>query len=434
MMKRISLVLITLLLFAGTSLKSQTPEGATTALNYAGLESKLKKSDAEILDAKKNLKAKTWTSRAALLVSIYNVHNDVLSKGMDPLRAKIFFKEPKEIQTSQEGADKIENYVYDRVTLQFRNGVLENWTETKKIHPDPLAEAKKAIDEALKVNTDGKATGDIVNAINSLKSALEAEAVIAYEKKDFKGSYDSFMKFLDLNKLPPMNNKVDTLDIYYAGRAALENKDYKESNRLFEEAASHNYTDPFLYVFRKQSYFASGDTATGVKIINEGFNKYPDNQSIMIELINYYLVSNQSEEALKLLAKAKAGDPENVSYTFAEGTLYDKMMNFDEAEKAYKTCIAMNADFYDAQYNLGVLYYNKAVKIFEEASKITDNTEYEKVSAQGNEVLMQSIPFMEKASQLDPKDRSSLETLKTIFYRLKMTDKYQEVVDKLNSL
>jgi tetratricopeptide (TPR) repeat protein len=433
-MKRISSILITLILFTGASLKSQTPEGATTALNYSGLESKLKKSDADIQDAKKNTKAKTWTSRASLLVSVYNVHNDVLSKGIDPVRAKIFFKEPIEIQTTQDGDDKIENYVYDRVTLQFRNGALESWTDTKKIHPDPLAEARKSIDEALKLNADGKATADIVASINSLKAALETEAILTYEKRDFKSSYENFIKFLDLNKLPPMNNQVDTLDIYYAGRAALENQDYKEANRLFEEAASHNYSDPYLFVFRKQSYFADGDTTAGVRVINEGFNKYPDNQSIMIELINYYLVSGQSEEALKLLAKAKAGDPENVSYTFAEGTLYDKIGNFEEAEKAYKTCIEMEPEFYDAQYNLGVLYYNKAVKIYEEASKITDNTEFEKASAQGNEVLLQAVPYMERASQLDPKDKFSLETLKTIFYRMKMTDKYNEVVSKLNNM
>ena len=36
----------------------------------------------------------------------------------------------------------------------------------------------------------------------------------------------------------------------------------------------------------------------------------------------------------------------------------------------------MNPEYFDAHYNLGVLYYNKAVKIYEEASKISDNTEY----------------------------------------------------------
>ncbi len=434
MMKRISLFLIAMVLFAGFNLKSQTPTTTGSTLNYAGFENKLKKSDADILDPKKNIKAKTWTSRAQLLIDIFNINNDLLRKGMDQTEAKLFYKEPKEIVTTQEGGDKVEVFVYDRVDLKFRNGALENWTETKKIHPDPLAEARKAIDEAVKVNTDGKADGDIKTTISNLKIAFEAAAILAYENKDFKASHSNFLQVLDMNKIPLMNNQIDTLDIYYAGRAAFENKDYQEANRLFEEAAAAKYEDPFLYVFRKQSYFASGDTASGVKIINEGFNKYPEDQSIMIELINYYLVSNQSEEALRLLGVAKAGDPQNVSYPFAEGTLYDKMGRFEEAEKSYKTCIEMKPEFFDASYNLGVLYYNKAVKIYEEASKIADNTQFENKQKEGDDMLKAAIPYMQKASQIDPKDRSSLETLKTIFYRLKMDAEYQEVVAKLNSL
>ena len=183
-----------------------------------------------------------------------------------------------------------------------------------------------------------------------------------------------------------------------------------------------------------KALFAAGDTAAGVQVINDGFNKYPNNQSIMIELINYYLVSNQSDEALRLLSVAKANDPKNVSYTFAEGTLYDKMGNFEEAEKAYKTCIEMQPDFYNGYYNLGVIYFNKAVKIYEDASRISDNTEFEKLQAQGDDMLKQAIPYMQKASQIDPTDRFSLETLKTIFYRLKMNQEYQDVVNKLNAM
>lgn len=434
MMKRISLFLIAMFLFAGANLKSQTSTGTTSILNYAGQESKLKKSDADIQDAKKNIKSKTWITRAQLLIDIFNVHNDVLSKGMEPLRAKLFFKEPKEIQTTEEGADKIETYIYDRVNLKFRNGALESWTETQKIHPDPLPEARKALDEAIKLNTDGKADADITKIIENLKTGYEIEAVNAYDKKEFKNSYENFVKILDLNKLPLMKNRVDTILIYYAGRAALENGDYKEANRLFEEAATNKFEDPLLYVFRKQSYFANGDTAKGVAIINEGFNKYPENQSIMIELINYYLVSNQAEEALRLLAVAKAGDPQNVSYPFAEGALYDKMGKFDDAEKSYKTCLEMNPEFYDASYNLGVLYFNKAVKIYEEASKIMDNTEFEKMQKQGDDMLKAAIPYMKKSHELMPTDKSALETLKTIYYRLKMDAERDEVVKKLSEL
>lgn len=439
-MKRISLFLIATFLFAGLGLKSQTPE-ATTVLNYAGLESRLKKSDSDIQNPKKNTKAKTWTSRADLLVNIYNVHNDILAKGMDQTRAKIFMKEPKEIQTSEENGRKVEVFVYERVDLKFVDGALESWTEKNKIHADPLPEAQKAIDEAIKLNTDGKADADIEKAVINLKMAYQNEGVKNFEDEDYKSAHNNFVNILNLNKLPQMKGRIDTLLIYYAGRAALEYKDYTEASRLFEEAASHNLQDPYLYVFRKQSLFGLGDTAKGVAVITDGFSKFPEDQAIMIELINYYLEANKGEEALKLIQRAKAGDPENVSYSFTEGTLLDKMGKFEEAEAAYKECIDKNPEYYAAHYNLGVLYYNRAVKVYEDASKITDDAEFEKVQKQGDEVLKQAIPYMEKTASIEVKTqddhdtkKTALDTLKTIYYRLKMEDKRQEVINRLNAM
>ena len=40
---------------------------------------------------------------------------------------------------------------------------------------------------------------------------------------------------------------------------------------------------------------------------------------------------------------------------------------------------------------------------------------------------------MEKASELNPKDRFILEHLKNLYYRLKMMDKFNEVSDRVGS-
>jgi hypothetical protein len=113
-MKRISLFLIAVMIMAGATLKSQTtPVQGTSVLNYTALEQKLKKSNEDIENVKKNTKAKTWTARAQTLIDIYNVHNDILDKGADYTRVKLFLKDPKEIQTTQEGNNKVEIYVYD---------------------------------------------------------------------------------------------------------------------------------------------------------------------------------------------------------------------------------------------------------------------------------------------------------------------------------
>jgi tetratricopeptide (TPR) repeat protein len=433
-MKHINLIIIAFIIFSFNSLQGQEPVTAGPIQNFAMFQNKLKKSDADIQDPKKNIKAKTWTNRAELLIKIYNIHNDAVQKQMEPMFVKLIYGEPKEIQTTSSEQGQIETYVYDIVNLIFVNGKLDKWVETKKVHEAPLPEAAKAVTEAVKLNIDGKGDKDIIDIINSLKPAFENEAITAFEKESYQLSYDNFMGLLSLNEFPLMNHRIDTLDIYYAGRAAFENKNFKEASRLFDMAASYNFKDPLLCIFRKQSYFAMGDTANGVKIIQEGFQNHPDNIMIMNEMINYYVMANESEEALKLIALGKASDPSNATYWLVEGALYDRMNRFEDSENAYKECIVMDSVYYDAIFNLGVLYYNNAVKIYEKAARTVDYKEYNKVQLEADEMLKMSVPYLQKADMLQPNDRVTLETMKTIFYRLKMTAEYDDVVSKLNAL
>jgi tetratricopeptide (TPR) repeat protein len=430
-MKKISFA-ISVLMVLTLAGRAQTDPMAdqTTLINYKSLENKLKKSNEEILDVKKNTKAKTWLNRGNLMIDIYNVNIQYLRKGMTPNEAKIFFKEPKEIKASNGGED----HVYERIVLTYNNGALESWKETSKIFDNPLPEARKSLEEALKLDIDGKEKDDIVGAFSKLKVAFETEAVFAYNEKDHNRAYENFMQVLELDKLSIFEGVKDTIIMYNAGRAAFETENFKEASRLFNEVKNLGFDDPFLYIFIKSADFGAGDTLSGVEALREGYKRYPDNQTILIELINYYLIAQKTKEALDALAIARRDDPKNISYIFAEGTLRDKMGDFEEAKENYLLCLEIDPKFYNAAFNLGVLHYNKAVKMYEEMINITDNQEYEKQKTFADEMFKESIPYMEMAHQIDPNDKASLETLKTLYYRLQMLDKYEEVSAALKKL
>jgi len=430
-MKRFVLLVASVILMTGLYVNAQT---AATAVNYTSLEKKLAKSEKDIQNAKKSVKAATWTSRADLMVDIYNVHNNILYRGMSTTEAKLMLPNP-EVETSQDKGDQIEKYSYPRVTLTFRNGELESWTETNTVAKDPLGQAEAAINKAVQLNTDGKATSAIVKSVSNLKTAFETEAVLEYERGNMASSYNRFVKILDLNQIQGKDkNAVDTVIIYNAGRTAMESGNNDAAIRHFQQLDNLNYNEPFIYVYLEQSLLASGDTAAAVAAINKGFQKYPENQAIMNELINYYINTGNADGALQLLSLAKQREPDNVSYVFAEAAMYDRIGSFEQAENLYKKSIEMSPDFYDAAYNLGVLYYNQAVKVYEEASKTPDNALAQKLEAQGDTMLEKSIPYMERASQNDPDDTYSLQNLRNIYYRLEMTDKYNEVVQKLQNM
>jgi tetratricopeptide (TPR) repeat protein len=434
-MKKICIAILAFVLFSSLGkAQTETMSEPVNLLNYSALENKLKKSNSDIQDPKKNIKAKTWINRATLMLDIYNIHIQYLQKGMSQNNVKIFFREPKEVKTYQDQGVAVEEHIYERITLIYKNGTLDSWVETNKVYDKPLEEAKRSLEEAIKLDAEKKETKEIITQLNKLKLGFETEAVFKYNSKDYQQAYNYFSQILEVNKLPVMENIQDTIIIYNTGRAALEMKDFNEALRLFIETKKLGFYDYSLPVFIKNCYFGLGDTLNGVKVLREDFNEHPDNQLVVIELINYYLLTQNSKEALEMLAVAKKSDPSNISFIFAEGTLYDRLGDFEKAKETYFKCLEINPEYYDAVYNLGVIHYNKAVKMYEEMININDNAEYEKAKKAADDMFKSSIPYMEKAHELKPTERAPLETLKTLYYRLQMNDKYEEVTNILKSM
>ncbi len=82
------------------------------------------------------------------------------------------------------------------------------------------------------------------------------------------------------------------------------------------------------------------------------FTEFPQSQSILIGLINYYLKSNESTDRLfELLDKAKANEPNNASLFYVEGNIRSQLGDTENAVKAYRKCAEINPEV--DQYSTG---------------------------------------------------------------------------------
>jgi tetratricopeptide (TPR) repeat protein len=350
---------------------------------------------------------------------------------------QILFSQPKQIQTRSEGQKTFEDYIYDRITVTLEGDKVESWIETQKICENPLPMADEAYRKAIELDTDNKLNDKIREGLQELKLYYESEGIDAFNTKDYGKAYEYFNNVLKINELQPMEGITDTLIYYSAARAAKESGKDEIAIQNFKKTLDLNYDEPFIYVFMNESYKAIGDTASALEILKKGFEKHPENQSILIELINFYLLRGKSKEALEYLSLAKEDDPENVSFIFAEGTIYDKLGRTDDAIEAYKKCIELDSTYFNAFFNLGVVYYNKAVKIIDDAQKIEDLKTYNEMMASSEAEFSNAIPFMEKADEIAPENNVKCEvlnTLKTLYYRVKNEEKRLATIDKMTEI
>lgn len=307
----------------------------------------------------------------------------------------------------------------------------------KKLDDDPLAKAFESYKKALELDEKGRIANSVKIKLTLLNNDLTNQAVEAFNKEDYNKALESFEQILDIQELPVIKKDnptaVDTVILFNAGLAAYNAEKYDKAIKFYSEAVKYNYNEGRSYQLLSQAYQMNKDTAGAMTVLQEGFKKYPTDNGILVQMINIYLVTNKVDEAMKYLEMAIKQDPNNASFYFALGTLYDKIQNEADAIKSYEKAIEIQTDFFDAYYNLGALYYNKGVKQIEVANSIpaNENARYEAELKKADVWFEKSLPLMEKCNEIKPDDVYALESLKNLYYRLKMIEKYNAVLEKL---
>ncbi len=430
--------LIALLIFTATFGVNAQQTGAvqgTPAAEYPVLINKLNKSEKSVADPKKSATAKFWLTRANLMMDIYQVNLQYLTKGAKLFNMTIYFGEAKEIKKEEKDGKLYETHIYDNVNITYLNGVVDSYEETNPIHKTPLQEALAALEKAEELDTDKKLEKKIVEGYVALKPLFERAGLELYLKDDFEGSFKNFETSVIINSKDILGATIDTTVVYNTGMVASKAGLVEESIKYYEMARANNYPEPLLYVFLKNKYFENADTTKGLEILKEGFSKYSDDKDIVIELINYYLNKGLADEALNYIKIAQKKDPDNISLIFAEATLYDKKGEFEKAVSIYKMAIEKDPEFYNGYFNLGVVNFNQAQKLFEEAGKELDNNKYKELVKVAEGVLERAIEPMEKCRELKPEDKGVLDVLKTIYYRMReVNPEYQKKYDEIKAL
>jgi len=427
------LIIISIFLLTGF-LISHAQEVSTPTLNYDALERKLEKSDEQIKDEKKSINAKTWFKRGELLQDINDVNTEFVRLGMGKTEAELLLNQPNEVRTIEEEGTKKEMYVYDRINLIFENDALVNWEETEVIHPNPLPEAFEAYKKVLELDDQGKYDSRIKDNLERLKRQFEEKAVMGFNKKDYDMSVKAFENIVKISDTRVYEEQIDTIIIYNAALAARNAGDHEKAIEYFKKAIDLGYGGSDAYYLLKTEYITVNDSNAAIKTLEEGYKNYPDTTLLLIEIVNYYLTSGDSEKGLQYLELAQQQEANNPDIYFAQGTLFEKVGDKEKAMEMYNKAIEINPEYFNAYFNKGALYYNNAVEMYEEANKIEELEAYNKAKAKADEELKKAIAPLEKAYEINPEERATLETLQTIYYRLQMTDKYEEVKKKLSEM
>ena len=415
-MKRILIALAVLLSVQVADAQTKTPEAAKKAVESA---------EVAAANPKKAAKLATWTKLASAYMDAYNAPAGAAWLGASKQELQILMGNQKPISTENVvvAGDQLVKEVYaDKEFYYNVNGQLAIINVTKPVVEDALAKAAEAYKKAGELDVKGSKSKDIMAGLANVASKYIDDGMNCYQFGDLAKASQLFEKAANVSAIAPLS-KVDTTALYNAAYTAWAGKDYERAKNFFERCLAANYYYDGGEVFAKLGdvYTNLGDAKKGAEILEKGFVKFPQSQSILIGLINYYMTSGEDTDRLfTLIDEAKKNEPDNASLYYVEGNIYKELKNVEKAVESYYKCAEINPEYEFGYIGAGILYYELAIELQEKASNEYDDKKYNELVGQLEQALKNALDPFEKAYAVSKDDQlkvSVAEYLKNIYYR-----------------
>ncbi|MEZ5000217.1 MAG: tetratricopeptide repeat protein [Bacteroidales bacterium] len=304
----------------------------------------------------------------------------------------------------------------------------------KKLFTDPLLVAYENYLKAIKLDDKGSIEKLVTLQVGQLGNDFLVWAGEEFDAENYDKSLAAFETLIDLQQKDFYISTLDTVLLFNAGIVSINAKQYDKAINYFNRCIEMGHGEAAPYEYLNSIYITLGDNENAERVLVEAFEKYPEAQNVLLSLIQFYLVNEMDQEAFSYIQKAMAADPGNYRLFWAEGVLYMKQDKLEEATVALGKSIEIEPDFFDTQYNMGVCYYNMGVNMFDKANEIMDNAKYNAAVEEAKKVFAKAIPYMERALELKDDDLDTMKSLKELYYRLQMTDKYNAIVSRIEEI
>ena len=273
--------------------------------------------------------------------------------------------------------------------------------------------------------------------------------------------------------------KKDTINLYYAASTYVNANDYDSALKLYDDLKNLNYSGKGTSYYAVNKVNSQEDFFNTVqerdRMVKMGTHEKPRTENIPSKRGEIYknialilVQKGKTEEAKKAISDARLANPEDSSLTLTEANLYLETKDFDMYKKLVAQLLEKNPNDADLVFNLGVLsanakntadaenYYKRVVEIdpkyingyinlaamklenekaiIDQMNKLgtseNDNKRYDQLKKKREDLFRSTIPYLEKAVELDSSNSDVVKTLLGVYSALEMTAEYKALKAK----
>ena len=428
------------------------PAANAQKVNTVKEVAKLEKADADILDAKKGIKASTWVARANAYTNAYILPTKELGQGIPAQVLQMNAGMPaSSFESTFQGMPSVVfSYEYVDVYLDPATGFIQGWEQKLAIKENLAETAIESLAKAYEM--DAKQESKIASVALTLSNALAQQGDALNNMGHLVEAANSFyLAFQALDIVPSTTRNYDYL--YNAGMlmtmhaATLEGEAaaaaFKAGEELFNTALAAGYEDAAgnIYYFLFHCYYGQKSVDHDAALANAkntlltGIKKFPKNNTILDGLMQLYTAEEGVGDPAELVSMIETSlneDPTNYDLWFGRGRVYNALKNYDECVKSFEKCVELRPTDFEPNFYTGYFIIEKANAELEALNSNSNLSyeEYEAANAKINLIYAEAIPWLEKAYEINPADAGTIEYLNKLCFRLRdmdgMMDKYNK--------
>lgn len=250
----------------------------------------------------------------------------------------------------------------------------------------------------------------------------------AFERKLYEAAYQSFEQSYKLKKAL---NVEDTVSLTNMFLSAFNAKNQEKALEIGSRLKAMGAVDPAMYRTLSTLYLEKGDTATGLKVIQEARSKFPNKPEFITEELNFYLLTKNNAMASKTLEeaiKAFEKDPNMLKLLyFNSGVIYAQSGDRNKAVAAYQKALEYDPNYFGAYNNLAAFFVEDGNELIKQANNLplSETKKYDELKKQAHEKYREAAKLLEKAYSIKPEAKLK-STLKDIFVKLGDEEKIQQ--------
>lgn len=269
--------------------------------------------------------------------------------------------------------------------------------------------------------------GHLINAGLYKYNNNDREGAIEIWKLYIDSRDDALFTGLDMSQDP---NRSEIA--YYVGLTAYQMKDYetavKYSMIAAEDTAKVKEANEILIFSQKENCKTREDTLAYLATVKELHAQYPEDDRYFSLISEIYAAPGHEAEMMAWCDEEIAMNPNNKMPYALKGEVFMNQGNWDEAIAEYKKALAIDPEFVQVSFNIGICLNSKALQLSDSLADATGRLTNDDAN-QIREIFAESKGYLEEVKSKDPNRELTNwpYPLYQVYYALGETEKAEEM-------